>query len=40
QGAERERLWRQMAAIYPPYDEYQTRAASRTIPVVVLDPVR
>jgi deazaflavin-dependent oxidoreductase (nitroreductase family) len=37
-GEERERLWKQMAAIYPPYDEYQQRAAARTIPVVVLDP--
>jgi deazaflavin-dependent oxidoreductase (nitroreductase family) len=39
QGEERERLWKQMAALYPPYDEYQVRAAARTIPVVVLDPV-
>jgi deazaflavin-dependent oxidoreductase (nitroreductase family) len=38
EGAERERLWRQMAAIYPPYDEYQERAGARTIPVVVLEP--
>jgi deazaflavin-dependent oxidoreductase (nitroreductase family) len=38
-GKERERLWRQMAEIYPPYDEYQKRAGARTIPVVVLDPV-
>ena len=36
---ERERLWAQMAKIYPPYDEYQERAGARTIPVVVLDPV-
>ena len=39
EGEERERLWRQMAKIYPPYDEYQKRAGARTIPVVVLDPV-
>jgi deazaflavin-dependent oxidoreductase (nitroreductase family) len=38
-GEERERLWKQMAEIYPPYDEYQQRATPRTIPVVVLDPV-
>jgi F420H(2)-dependent quinone reductase len=38
-GEERERLWRQMAKLYPPYDEYQQRAGSRRIPVVVLDPV-
>ena len=39
EGDERERLWEQMAKIYPPYNEYQERAGSRTIPVVVLDPV-
>jgi deazaflavin-dependent oxidoreductase (nitroreductase family) len=40
EGDERERLWRMMAAIYPPYDEYQQRAsATRQIPVVVLDPI-
>ena len=38
EGEERERLWKQMAEVYPPYDEYQQRA-ERTIPVVVLDPV-
>lgn len=38
EGAERERLWRQMAEIYPPYDAYQRKAGARTIPVVVLDP--
>jgi F420H(2)-dependent quinone reductase len=37
-GAERERLWKRMAEIYPPYDEYQQRAGARTIPVVVLEP--
>ncbi|MCC5886098.1 MAG: nitroreductase family deazaflavin-dependent oxidoreductase [Gammaproteobacteria bacterium] len=39
EGSERARLWKQMSAIYPPYDEYQQRAAGRTIPVVVLEPV-
>lgn len=39
EGVERERLWRQMAEIYPPYDEYQKNASpSRAIPVVVLEP--
>lgn len=38
-GEERERLWKQMAEIYPPYVEYQERAGARTIPVVVLDAV-
>lgn len=39
QGEERERLWKQMAELYPPYDKYQENAKDRTIPVVVLDPV-
>jgi deazaflavin-dependent oxidoreductase (nitroreductase family) len=38
-GAERESLWRQLAEIYPPYDDYQTAAGDREIPVVVLDPL-
>ena len=39
EGEERERLWKQMAEIYPPYDAYQKTAGDRVIPVVVLDPV-
>jgi len=39
EGAERERLWKQMVAIYPPYEAYQKNATPRVIPVVVLDPV-
>jgi len=39
EGSERARLWKQMAVIYRPYDEYQKRAGQRTIPVVVLEPV-
>ena len=39
EGEERERLWKQMAEIYPPYEAYQKNATERTIPVVVLDPV-
>ena len=39
EGEERERLWKQMAAIYPPYNDYQARAGERTIPVVALDRV-
>ena len=38
EGEERERLWNQMAEIYPPYIDYQ-KATERTIPVVVLDAV-
>jgi len=38
EGEERERIWKQMAEIYPPYLDYQ-KATERTIPVVVLDPV-
>lgn len=36
-GAERAELWQQMAAIYPPYDDYQAKT-DREIPVVVLEP--
>jgi deazaflavin-dependent oxidoreductase (nitroreductase family) len=39
EGAERARLWAQMAEIWPDYDEYQTKT-DRQIPVVVLEPVR
>jgi F420H(2)-dependent quinone reductase len=39
EGAERARLWKRMAEIYPPYHDYQQRAAARTIPVVVLEPI-
>lgn len=35
--AERDALWKQMAAIYPSYDTYQT-LTERRIPVVVLEP--
>ena len=34
-GSERERLWKLMAGVYPPYDDYQSRT-EREIPVVVL----
>ena len=36
ESSTRSRLWKIMAAIWPSYDEYQTKAGSRTIPVVVL----
>jgi deazaflavin-dependent oxidoreductase (nitroreductase family) len=36
-GAERARLFRMMAGIFPPYDDYQTKT-TREIPVVVLEP--
>jgi deazaflavin-dependent oxidoreductase (nitroreductase family) len=38
-GAERAAIWKQMAAIYAPYDDYQKRT-KREIPVVVLEPVK
>jgi proline iminopeptidase len=38
EGDERERLWEQMAEIYPPYREYQKNGGTRTIPVVVREP--
>jgi len=36
-GAERERLFKMMAGVFPPYDAYQART-DREIPVVVLEP--
>ena len=36
-GAERERLFRMMAGLFPSYDDYQAKTA-REIPVVVLEP--
>jgi deazaflavin-dependent oxidoreductase (nitroreductase family) len=39
EGEERERLWKQLAEVYPPYLDYQ-KATERRIPVVVLDPVK
>jgi deazaflavin-dependent oxidoreductase (nitroreductase family) len=38
-GAERAALWKQMAALFPPYEAYQRRT-EREIPVVVLEPLR
>jgi deazaflavin-dependent oxidoreductase (nitroreductase family) len=37
EGDERERLWRRMAEIWPPYDDYREKT-DREIPVVVLEP--
>jgi F420H(2)-dependent quinone reductase len=34
---EKERLWPQLVAIYPPYEDYQ-RKTERDIPVVLLEP--
>jgi F420H(2)-dependent quinone reductase len=39
EGEERERLWRQLADVFPGYDKY-ARKTSRRIPVVVLEPAR
>jgi deazaflavin-dependent oxidoreductase (nitroreductase family) len=36
-AAEQERLWPEMARIWPDYDNYQQRTA-RAIPVVVIEP--
>ncbi|MBQ62393.1 MAG: nitroreductase [Gammaproteobacteria bacterium] len=37
EGEERTRLWGELAEIYPPYNDYQTSAGDREIPVVVLE---
>ena len=36
--AEKPEMWRQMAAVWPAYDDYQKKTR-REIPVVVLEPV-
>jgi deazaflavin-dependent oxidoreductase (nitroreductase family) len=36
EGEERDRLWKQMTAVWPDYDEYQKKT-DREIPVVVLE---
>jgi deazaflavin-dependent oxidoreductase (nitroreductase family) len=38
EGEERERIWKQMVELYPPYSDYQ-KNTERVIPVVALDPV-
>ena len=38
EGDERDRLWRQMVELYPPYEDYQKKT-KRTIPVMVLKRV-
>jgi deazaflavin-dependent oxidoreductase (nitroreductase family) len=37
-GTERQRIWDQMVAIYPPYAEYQA-STDRLIPLVVMKPL-
>jgi deazaflavin-dependent oxidoreductase (nitroreductase family) len=39
-GTEREAIWNQMVAMYPPFASYKTAAGDREIPVVVLEPIR
>jgi deazaflavin-dependent oxidoreductase (nitroreductase family) len=39
EGEERTRLWARMSENYSPFDDYQARAKTREIPVVVLEPV-
>ena len=38
EGEDRDPLWRQMAGIWPDYDNYQART-QRVIPIVTLEPV-
>ena len=37
EGEERARMWAKAAAAYPPYDDYQSKAGTRQIPVIVLE---
>ena len=38
-GEERAQLWKAALDIWPPYADYEKKAGTREIPVVVLDPV-
>ena len=38
-GEERAKLWKDAVGFFPPYADYEKKAAGREIPVVVLDPV-
>jgi len=37
-GEERERLWKELVAMYPGYNFFERNAKERKIPVVILDP--
>jgi deazaflavin-dependent oxidoreductase (nitroreductase family) len=37
-GAERQKIWAQMAEMYPPFEDYKKTAGAREIPVIVLEP--
>jgi proline iminopeptidase len=39
-GAERETLWKDSLTFWPFYADYQKKAGSREIPIVVLDPIK
>ena len=38
-GGERAAVWKQMVAMYPPFDVYEKKAAPLEIPVMVLERV-
>ncbi|HKB93781.1 MAG TPA: nitroreductase family deazaflavin-dependent oxidoreductase, partial [Gaiellaceae bacterium] len=38
EGEERDRLWRQLADVFPGYDRYAQKT-SRRIPVIVIEPI-
>ena len=40
EGADRERWWERLVAVYPRFSAYQDRATAREIPIVRLSPVR
>ena len=40
EGAERQAMWTDALTFWPPYADYQVKAGSRQIPVVVLDPIK
>lgn len=40
EGAERRKIWDEMAKLYAPYSDYEKLAGEREIPVILLTPVK
>ncbi|MGB0636304.1 MAG: nitroreductase family deazaflavin-dependent oxidoreductase [Gammaproteobacteria bacterium] len=39
EGAERAKIWAELAELYPPYNDYAEKAGDRQIPVVILERI-
>jgi proline iminopeptidase len=40
EGAERDRMWEDHVSVYPLYNDYQKRAGTRKIQIVLLEPIQ